>query len=90
MDVSFFVNVVFCQVEKSVCRADHSSRGVGHRCVWARNLKNVETMARVGAATPQKKNTFKEAANISDYLRQATRQLVKSDLETTWKYALVA
>jgi len=33
-------------------RADHSSRGVlpnvVRRCVWSRNLKNEEAMARVG------------------------------------------
>ena len=36
----------------SLQRADHSSRGVlptvVRRCVWSRNLKNEEAMARVG------------------------------------------
>ena len=38
------VSVVCCQVERSLRRADHSSRGVLptvlRRCVWSRNIKN--------------------------------------------------
>jgi hypothetical protein len=79
------VNVVFCQVQKSLCRAENSSRGVGHRCVCATNLKNVEAISSHLATTPQKQNAFKEAANTLDYLRKATGQLVKSYLETKWK-----
>ena len=45
------VSVVCCQVEVSATH-DHSSRGVlptvMRRCVWSRNLKNEEAMARVG------------------------------------------
>jgi len=40
-------------------RADHSSRGVlpnvMRRCVWSRNPKNKETMARVGSQRYRKK-----------------------------------
>jgi hypothetical protein len=57
--------------------------------VWSTNLKNVEAMAHIGPQS-HKKNDFKEATNISGYLRKPTGQLVKSDLETKWKYALVA
>ena len=38
--------------QKSLRRADHSSRGVPaivvRRCVWSRNLKNEEAMTRAG------------------------------------------
>ena len=41
-------------------RADHSSRGilptVVRRCVWSRNLKNEEAMARVGPQRHRKQN----------------------------------
>jgi hypothetical protein len=57
------VSVVCCQ--RSLRRADHSSRGVlptvVRRCVWSRNLKNEEAMARVGsqrAPPPKKKNSY--------------------------------
>jgi len=51
MDV--FLLWVLCGVrQRSLRRADHASRGVlltvMRRCVWSRNLKNEETMARVG------------------------------------------
>jgi len=39
--------------------ADHSSRGVlptVMRCVWSRNLKNEEVMARVGPQRQREKN----------------------------------
>jgi hypothetical protein len=46
------VSVVGFQVERSLRRADHSSRGVlptvVRRCVWSINLKNREVMAWVG------------------------------------------
>ena len=45
---------------RSLRRADHSYRGVlptvVRRCVWSRNRKNEEDMARVGAAAPQETN----------------------------------
>ena len=55
MDVSMFW--VLCVVrERSVRRADHSSRGAlptfVRRCVWSRNLKNEVFMTLVG---PQRK-----------------------------------
>jgi len=44
--------VLCVERERSLRRADHSSRGVllavMRRCVWSRNLKNEEAMARVG------------------------------------------
>jgi hypothetical protein len=50
--------------QRSLRRADHSSRGVLPtvllRCVWSRNLKNEEAMTRVGSQRHRKKNAFKE------------------------------
>ena len=52
---------VLCVVrERSLWRADHSSRGVLptvlRRCVWSRNLKNDEAMTRVGSQRQNKIN----------------------------------
>jgi hypothetical protein len=51
---------VLCVVrQRSMRRADHSSRGVlptvVRRCVWSRNLKNEEAMTRVGSQRHSKK-----------------------------------
>jgi len=51
---------VLCVVrERSLRRADHSSRGVlptvMRRCVWSRNLKNEEAVARDGPQRHKKK-----------------------------------
>jgi hypothetical protein len=47
---------------RSLWRADHSSRGVllnvVRRCVWSRNLKNKEAIARVGPQLHRKKNIY--------------------------------
>jgi len=44
----------------------------------------------LGRNATKKKYVSTEAANISDYTRQATGKLVKNDLKKTWKCALVA
>jgi len=64
-----FVCVLLCVVrKKSLRRADHSSREVlptvMRRCVWSRNVKNEEAMARVGPQHHRKKKT-----KVKPYLR---------------------
>ena len=59
------MSVVCCQVERSLRRADHSSRGVlppiAGRCLWSRNLKTEEATARVGLQRQTKrKKIFQE------------------------------
>ena len=57
---------VLCVVRwRSLRRADHSSRGVlptvMRHCVWCRNLKNEEVMARVGPQRHKKKSVCPQA-----------------------------
>ena len=59
MDVSLLWVLCVVQLERSLCRTDHSSREVlptvVRRCVWSRNLKNEEALARVGSQTHVKR-----------------------------------
>jgi hypothetical protein len=62
-----------CVVRWSLRRADHSSEGVPPtvvcRCVWSRNLKNQEALARVGPQHHRKKNGL---YNFRDHERYLT------------------
>jgi hypothetical protein len=80
------VNVVFCQVQKSLCRAEYSPRGVGHRCVWATNLKNVEAIVCIW---PQRTKT-KRFQGSCQYLglfaksyRTVSKELLGNEVEVS-------
>ena len=66
----FVVCVLSVVRYRSLRRADHSSRGVlpnvMRRCVWSRNLKNVETMARVGAQRHGERNWWLSAGDSTN------------------------
>ena len=63
--------VVGCQAEKSLRRADHSSRGVLPtvvcHCVWSRSLKNEMRLARFGLLSHREK---KLNGQVSRFLQQ--------------------
>jgi len=63
-------------VVRSLRRADHSSGGMlptaVRRCVWSRNLKNEEAMARVG---PQRHRKRKK--NTTNYWLRATKHVAR-------------
>jgi hypothetical protein len=62
------MNFVCCQVERSLRRADHSSRGVlpavVPRCVWSRDLVNEEAVAHWGLLRQIKQKKKRDISNV--------------------------
>ena len=87
------LSVACCQVERSLWRADHSFREVlqpvMRLCVWSRNLKNEEAMARVGPQRHKKKKVclLHVSATLVVILREMSTNVIDCTTKTFWTNA---